>query len=217
MKQSTFKSRLKYEIPLAAVFAAIFAFLCVYTIQNPVNAFDEAVHDAFVNIRVPFLNPVIVLISYSGNWQTITAVCAILLLIRKTRRHYGLPLSCACLSCVGIYQAAKYLMKRPRPDHAYFLLEQSGYSFPSGHALTAVVFFLLLAMIIQTRSKAKDTVSKNRGWAILCVVWALLIGLSRLYVGVHWATDILGGWCLSVIVILIFSEIFKVGFASGTR
>jgi undecaprenyl-diphosphatase len=211
------KKKTRWAVPAAACAAIAFAALCFFVIQNPVNGFDTAIHDWFVAIRVRFLNPLIIAITYSGNWQAITPVCAVLLAIPKTRKRFGLPLATAALTCVGIYELSKKLIGRPRPSHDFFLVEQGGFSFPSGHAMTSVVFFFLLAMILWDLRCEKTPGAKFGGWSWLCVVWAFLIGLSRLYVGVHWATDILGGWCISCILIIAFAAIWDIGILSRKR
>ena len=211
------KKKTRWAVPAAAFAVVCFALLTFFVLRNPVNGFDTAIHDWFVGIRVRFLNPLIVGISYTGNWQAITPVCAILLLVPKTRKRFGLPLSTAALTCVGIYEISKKLIGRPRPSHDFFLLEQDGFSFPSGHAMTSVVFFTLLAMILWDIRCEKESGAKFGGWSWLCIVWALLISLSRLYVGVHWATDILGGWCISCILIIAFAAIWDIGILSRKR
>jgi len=211
------KKRTRWAIPTAVLATVCFGLLAFFVLKNPVNAFDTAIHDWFVGIRVAFLNPLIVAISYTGNWQAITPVCALLLFLPKTRKRFGLPLSTAALTCVGIYQLSKRLIARPRPSRDFFLLEQDGFSFPSGHAMTSVVFFFLLAMILWDLARERDPNARFGGWSVLSLVWALLISVSRLYVGVHWATDILGGWCVSVILCIAFMAIWDVGLLSRKR
>ncbi|MBR5741609.1 MAG: hypothetical protein IKX91_03545, partial [Firmicutes bacterium] len=92
------KQRTRWAVPAAAFAVICFTLLTFFVLRNPVNDFDTAVHDWFVAIRVRFLNPVIIAITYSGNWQAITPVCAVLLAIPKTRKRFGLPLSTAALT-----------------------------------------------------------------------------------------------------------------------
>ncbi|MGW6195543.1 phosphatase PAP2 family protein [Kribbella sp. NPDC055110] len=90
--------------------------------------------------------------------------------------------------------AIKLLVERPRPDVAIAAARADGYSFPSGHATSSVVAFGLLAWLtttlLLTRRAARAAV-----WAV-AVIMATAVGVSRLYLGVHYLSDVLGGWAL---------------------
>jgi undecaprenyl-diphosphatase len=82
---------------------------------------------------------------------------------------------------------------RPRPPPHLQLVHASGYAFPSGHTTTATVGYGLSAMLIAI------ALPRARNWAIAtAVVLTIIVGLSRVYLGVHWPTDVLGGWVLGV-------------------
>jgi len=82
---------------------------------------------------------------------------------------------------------------RLRPDSSYWLTSANGYAFPSGHATTATVGYALLACLLvrPTWSQRRRTLA-----AVAAIAVALGVGVSRAYLGVHWASDVLGGWAL---------------------
>lgn len=89
----------------------------------------------------------------------------------------------------------KLLIQRPRPENALIVIPNN-YSFPSGHAIMAVIFFLLLIYIFKDEMKT----SKIRIFFIILNIFAFLfIGLSRIYLNVHWMSDVLAGFVLGII------------------
>lgn len=126
--------------------------------------------------------PVIVIIAVAG--------VLIGLFWRKVRgAAWTLPI--AVFGAALIIQGVKLVFRRPRPSLFHPLLHETGYSFPSGHSLIAVVVYGLLGyflMHVFRHHAAKVAV------AICTAALVVLIGLSRVYVGVHYPTDVLAGW-----------------------
>lgn len=79
---------------------------------------------------------------------------------------------------------------RARPDLVPHLDHVTNLSYPSGHASNAAAFLLLIALVIPRNHRP--------GWLGLAIVMTVLIGLSRLILGVHWPTDVIGGWAMGV-------------------
>ena len=216
----------KKRIIKIIVSVAAFAVISWLMMSGRMEGFDLAVQKFFFSFRRDWLTTILVPFSYSGNWPLPTVICAILLLIPKTRLSFGLPMSVTCLSCVGIYQALKYSFRRPRPDVSLHLLIQDGYSFPSGHSLTSLVAWTMLILLFAYYCRTKGASlpiyrkhpqpaqayirddKKRRLVSGLLIAYIVLMGLSRIYVGVHWPSDVLGSWVLGIAVIEIMQAIW---------
>lgn len=130
--------------------------------------------------------------------STAVLVPAVILVGLLARRRLGrwLPLgvlAAAQAGSIALYDTVKILVSRPRPHISPLVATASGYSFPSGHATQAVAVWGALAFLAGgSLSRWRSTVAV---WALAGVI-CLVVGLSRVYLGVHWATDVLGGWAL---------------------
>jgi undecaprenyl-diphosphatase len=100
---------------------------------------------------------------------------------------------------VLLNNAMKWFVQRPRPDEIYAQTMPSSFSFPSGHALHSFAFYLVLAMIIGQHSAGK---TKFVIW-FAAVAAVFLIGASRIFLGVHYGSDVLGGYLMAALWLMI--------------
>ena len=114
------------------------------------------------------------------------------LLRRRTARPL-ITLGAAYIGAELLFQIVKVLTDRQRPAAEFAYRHYSGLAFPSGHAtLTAAVFGALAALIAAASTSWRTKVAS---WAAALFI-AIVVGVSRLYLGAHWLTDVLGGWAL---------------------
>ena len=165
-----------------------------------VTTADLAVQQWFLAIRSGVLNVAVTILTHTTDTITIVILCALLILSPVPGRlKYGVPVTLTALADMAVYKAMKHIFLRQRPDVMYHLVEQGGYSFPSGHSATSVAVYSLLFYLI--RRHCKNPLAKNL-LSGLCLFLAVGVGPSRLYVGVHWFTDVLAGWCIGGIAAL---------------
>ncbi|MDH4384450.1 MAG: phosphatase PAP2 family protein [Caulobacter sp.] len=103
----------------------------------------------------------------------------------------ALVLLLASLGGMAISQGLKAVFARSRPEEALRLVEVTNASFPSGHAMLSAVVYLTLGVLVARFSPRR----RVKAFALtVAVLLALLVGISRIYLGVHWPTDVLAGW-----------------------
>jgi membrane-associated phospholipid phosphatase len=166
--------------------------------------------------RTSALTVVVKVVTFLGTDVVVYVLLAVVgvLVWRRTRRWQPLFLALAWLGAGQLVRLAiNQAIGRPRPPQHLQLVAARGYAFPSGHTTTATIGFGLLVAL------AVVVAPRSRRWAATAaVVLALAVGLSRVYLGVHWPTDVLGGWslgaawlALGATIILSVRLIFKRG------
>lgn len=141
-------------------------------------------------------------ITVLGNTLTLTAICVVAvvgLLIGKHVREAVL-LGVGSLAGATVMVALKHLFARSRPPVPDRLLHIESYSFPSGHAMMSMVVYCLLAVVAY---RLVGWVRTHRWVLIAAPALATAIGLTRVYLGVHWPSDVVVGWLLGVLWVML--------------
>ncbi len=191
----------KYFKWLIAFVAAV-AFLVIldFVTDNKINEFDSAVLNYVASFRSPALTPFMRIITECGGAYVIGAATIILFFAIKNKR-----LSFAILgNIIGILvvnQLFKFAIQRPRPDEALRLIEQGGYSFPSGHSMGSMAFYGFL-VYLDFRYFKNNIV--RWGSTIALGLLVALIGISRIYLGVHYPSDVLAGFLLTIAYLIFY-------------
>jgi undecaprenyl-diphosphatase len=191
----------KIWIGLALIFAiAVLIFGKVtdnYLDADGLTTMDRPINQLMVSLRTPLLNKVMFLITLTGNWQIIiwgTLLVAILLIVAKKRR-YIMAMLLSNVSAIIFIELAKNVIGRVRPPVENALITEHGFSFPSGHSYFAVAFYGLMTYFWVRHFHQKWA---KIGIFILGSGFVLLLALSRIYLGVHWMTDVVAGLSISI-------------------
>jgi undecaprenyl-diphosphatase len=186
----------------------IFSTIAYFVVNNEILMIDIVILNKVYGLRNEPLTIFLRLITYMANWQFITLICIPLLVYPRTSKTLGFPLSISALLSATAYSLLKGFFQRIRPDIAFHLINQGGYSFPSGHSMTGLLFYGMLIYILRKR-----LLVENRNRAVANLLTALLsflvflIGISRIYLGVHYPTDVLAGWSLGLAFLLLITPL----------
>ena len=162
---------------------------------------DVFLAKAIQNLRLAPMDEAMEFASFIGRGVPMVIMAVTFLLWSMYRRHKAEYLVAgAALLSLGINPILKILIERPRPTEDLIAVwrENAGLGFPSGHAFTAVVLFGLAFYLAPYIVTGKWSVAMVRS---LSTVMILLIGLSRVYVGAHWPSDVLGGFLFGAITL----------------
>lgn len=160
---------------------------------------DRAAHDWALRHRPPVAQALGRGITASGTgvWPYLIVLVAGLIAGRDTRERVR-AVGCALAVLIAgqlVRTGLMELFARARPPVADWAVDASGFAFPSGHATTSALTAGLLCWAV-TRHARPDLA---RTTCVVAVAWAAAVGLSRVYLGVHWASDVLGGWLLAAV------------------
>lgn len=164
---------------------------------------EAAVYLRLSRFITPTATAVMKAVSFVGSKYGIVGAISILLILPVTRRRFGVWLGLNAAASALLNTALKHLFARPRPD-VLRLVAESGYSFPSGHSMNGAAFWLLTALILCGVIPERRT---RRIIFALCLVPPFLIGLSRVYLGVHYGGDVVAGWLAGAFVALCTDEV----------
>ncbi|MFL6786695.1 MAG: phosphatase PAP2 family protein [Sphingomicrobium sp.] len=113
------------------------------------------------------------------------------------RGRLGIVLLLIAMLGRGLSEAQKYWVARARPDLELHLVVVKTQSFPSGHAASSMIFYLALAIALTSGTRWQ------RAAPAAAVILSLLIGTSRVMLGVHWPSDVIGGWTFGMMWVLL--------------
>lgn len=192
----------------------IFAVTAYLIMTRDTLALDTAIREFSYGLRNEGLTVIFKLLTYMGNWQTITILCILFLLLKALRKNFGFPLAATAIITTIIQKTLKISFHRQRPDVALHLIHQGGFSFPSGHSMTSMVFYGMLIFLCRRYIKNKRI--SNTLTALLSLL-ILLIGYSRIYLGVHYPTDVIGGWSIGISLLIVLTFGVKILYKRRNR
>ena len=201
--------RARVTVGCMVLLGALFVGLALALRASGGTVVDVAITRAVQHIDLPGFAPAMVAISALGyapvSWYVMAGIVVVLLAMHL---HREVPFVLATEAVSTMVAAIKLLVERPRPIGESIRVTSTllDYSFPSGHVVTYVCLYGFLFFLVYVRF------SPSVGRSIALWVLGLmvgLVGLSRVYLGYHWASDVLGGYALGTLCLLALVETYR--------
>lgn len=199
-------NRLTKKILITILFTLcifLFIYLTKLLLLDEVKVFDDFVFKYVSKIRSNPLTIIFKFFSFLCNVWFIFILTIIIMLVSKNRKiTFYIVLN--LLLCFVLNQSLKFIFARTRPEDINLIIE-SGYSFPSGHSMVSLAYYgFFIYLILKTNMKSNIKIL----YTVLLSLLVFLIGLSRIYLGVHYASDVLAGYALSLAYLILFIQFF---------
>ena len=186
--------------------AAILAIIIAINIKNgKILELDLKIYDFFSkNIINDKLTPIVKIITNIGGAKIVIVLTILAIILIKGLKN-KLFLLTGVAGTAGLNVVLKHIIQRERPN-INRLIPETGYSFPSGHSMMSMAFYGILIFLIY--KYVKNTALK---WTLIIILTILLatIGITRIYLGVHYPSDIIGGFLVSLTYLFILTEIYN--------
>lgn len=155
----------------------------------------------------PLLTIIMLAFTHLGDVITIVLITGLIFLLPRTRKKLAIPLSIGILTSTILNLSLKELFARERPGLTA-LISESTYSFPSGHSMINMTLYAMLAYFFY---KTIASLWLRKGLIVLCLFLTGMIGISRVYLGVHYISDVGAGLLLGLVVAGVVLHFFGRG------
>lgn len=197
------------------IFFLLFGLLSLAVVDAfpAVDTFNATINAAIHSLRGTLDAPIIILTTI-GDFLPMAGLCLVVCLVLALAKRWDSLAFFATNVVLAIIciQALKLIFAVPRPGDETLVPIPGSFSFPSAHSFCSLIVLGMLGLLI-FRALYRRNVSRNAAMipGIILVIFALLIGISRIYVGVHWPSDVLGGWLLAGLWLSFAGALYTVG------
>ena len=183
-------------LAIAALALWGFSEIAEEVLEKETHTFDTEILLALKRLHTPVLDRITIGFTFLGEPRLLLVICLTLgtILLVRSHRSEALTIAIAGVGAVGLNTLLKQLFGRTRPLLWERVVDVRFYSFPSGHAMISMVIYGLLGYFLSSRFP-------RWRWLIatLTVLLVTAIGFSRLYLGVHWPTDVIAGYTAGIV------------------
>ncbi len=187
----------KYQKNILLTLLIIFIIITILVLTQLTTSFDKAIYQFIISFRTSYLDTYFKFITKLGNLKTVALILIISFLLLKKKSFFTI-FSNTTFSVI-INTIIKNIIRRKRPT-ILRLIKQGGFSYPSGHAMICISLYGTILYLIITKVKNKFIKICS---TILILIIIISIGISRIYLGVHYTTDIIAGYILAISLQLV--------------
>ena len=182
----------------------VFVTIAIMVLNKSILTFDNYIYTNISKLISDTVTIIMKIFTSFGSIIILNLICAISFIIYKNKK-YAKYLFLNLLVIAGLNLILKNIFIRPRPQILQIVKER-GFSFPSGHSMVSMAFYGFIIYLIY-----KNVKNPYLKWSIISglIITILLIGFSRIYLGVHYASDVIGGFCFSIAYIYIYTRFYK--------
>lgn len=191
-----------YLLFIIIICLVITGFILESVYEKEILEFDKLAFSLF-KIRTPLLTKIFLIITNLGSPYVLILLTLLSFLLKNKKLSFIITANLGLITIIN--QVLKFIVKRPRPSDL-FLIVETGYSFPSGHSMVSLSFYGLLIYFIYKYFKNKKLKISLITLLSLIIV---LIGVSRVYLGVHFVSDVISGFLLSLSYLIIFIKVIN--------
>lgn len=198
------KPNFKIQIAVLSVLIVCFCALTMLILSGKMSGFESGVYTYLIKYQSPALTSIMIAITNMGSTIAVVTIVIGFLLIPPTRIKFGIPITINAIISAVLNHFIKIIIARDRPN-ILRLITETGYGFPSGHAMNNAALYTMILLII-------FSLTKNKKLRISALIFgaaiSFFIGISRIYLGVHNAGDVLAGWMLGIAVALAVDAVW---------
>lgn len=194
----------RFKWILVAILTIIFILLWLGTITGVTDEIDNLIYKSVESIRSDFLTVVLIGITELGGVVGLFLILLItvIVLCKKNRVKEATAITLNLIISTFTYVILKNIFQRERPVTGNILIDEVGFSFPSGHTTNNVAFYFFAIYLVCINVKNKKV--RNISCVILAII-PILIAFSRIYLRVHYPTDVIAGFCLGIVLVVLFT------------
>ena len=178
----------------------IFCIILINVLNGNIQNFDSRIYSFITSFRSNFMDMFFRIITRFGDEEILILIALACFIFIKNRK-IGLSIVINLASVGLLNHILKEIIQRPRPPIEFRMVQESSYSFPSGHAMASLAFYGLIIYYLSRYIKN----NKIRNFSCIGLsVLIFFVGISRIYLGVHFASDVLAGFLISFVYLVLY-------------
>ena len=191
-----------YQWLICFISLILFLVITENVFNNEIMKADTIGYNIVSNLISDKLTPLVKVVTWFGSATCLILLTVILFIIIKNKKA-GLLIGTNLVIISILNQTLKSLLQRPRPT-GFRIINETGYSFPSGHSMISMAFYGFLIYLIY-----KNVKNKCLKFTLIISLFILIIsiGLSRIYLGVHYTSDVFAGFLLSIAYLIFYCSV----------